>query len=297
MVAHEVDDALRTIGFLLVTGHGVDLTARDAVRNTAREFFLLPEETKSVLATPPGGRGWIPPGVEANAYSEGGESPPDLKESFAVAPELPAGTVPPAWAPPNQWPDGMSEFRSVTTTYLAQMRTLADELLEIFAVGLGLEPMFFVDRARRSPSSMNINWYPPATLVGEPEAGQFRIGPHSDFGTLTILDRQEGLGGLQVYSQDGEWIDAPYDPTAFTVNLGELMARWTGDRWRATRHRVLPPHADAPDEELLSLVYFFEIDLDTVIEPLEPPAAGPNRYEPVIAADYLQAQLDAITVG
>ena len=70
--------------------------------------------------------------------------------------------------------------------------------------------------------------------------------------------------------QDG-WEDAPFVPDAFTINTGDLLARWSGDRWKSNRHRVLPPQADAPDEDLVSLVYFYEADRDAVIEALQPP--------------------------
>ncbi len=86
--------------------------------------------------------------------------------------------------------------------------------------------------------------------VGEPEPGQFRIGPHTDFGTVTVLDRQPGAGGLQVYTDEGGWEDAPYDPPdAVTVNIGDLLEYWSGKRWPSGRHRVLPPQADAPPKK------------------------------------------------
>ncbi len=144
---------------------------------------------------------------------------------------------------------------------------------------------------------MNINWYPPMTLAGKPQEGQYRIGPHTDFGTFTILDREPGKGGLQVWSPAGEWEDAPYDPEAFTINTGDLLARWSGDRWKSNRHRVLPPQADAPDEDLVSLVFFYEADWDAMISSLQPPLGTANSYEPVLASAFLRLLLDAITIG
>ena len=135
------------------------------------------------------------------------------------------------------------------------------------------------------------------TLAGQPEPGQFRIGPHTDFGTVTILDREPGRGGLQVWTEEDGWQDAPYDPGAFTINTGDLLARWSGGRWKSNRHRVLPPQAEAPDEDLVSLVYFYEADHDAVIESLQPPVGKPNDYAPVVSAHFLKERLDAITIG
>ena len=60
---------------------------------------------------------------------------------------------------------------------------------------------------------------------------------------------------------------------------------------------MLPPQAEAPDEDLVSLVYFYEADHDTVVEALQPPIGRPNEHEPVIARDFLRERLDAITMS
>ncbi|MFD1044949.1 isopenicillin N synthase family dioxygenase, partial [Kibdelosporangium lantanae] len=235
-------------------------------------------------------------GAEANAYAEGLETPPDLKESYSVGASDGVGdpAVDSFWFAPNVWPNPGLE--SASTTYMASMRTLADTLLELFADALSLPTDHFTAHTRHPTYTFNINWYPPMTVVGTPEEGQFRIGPHTDFGTVTILDREPGAGGLQVYTKDGVWVDAPYDPDAFTVNIGDLMARWTGDRWRSTRHRVLPPSADAPDEDLVSLIFFYETDHDARIRSLAPPI-GKVSYPEVTASVYLKEKLDAITMA
>ena len=172
--------------------------------------------------------------------------------------------------------------------YLGRMRQLADQLLELCAAALGLDRDFFTRYTGHATHTLNINWYPPIAVAGEPEPGQFRIGPHTDFGTVTVLDREPGLGGLQVWTESDGWQDAPYDPAAFTINTGDLLARWSGDRWKSNRHRVLPPRAEAPDEDLVSLVYFYEADVDAVIESLRPPIGRPNDYEPVESAGLHQ---------
>ncbi len=298
-VAAEVDQALQSVGFFLVTGHGVPRSLRDRVREVCREFFALPEEVKRSYAVTVGGRGWLPSGVEANGYSEGTETPPDLKESFAVGADLPTGDpdIDAYWFPKNVWPTEVAGMQPVITEYLHQMRALADELLVVCAVALGLQPDFFTQHTGHSTHTMNVNWYPPMSVVGEPAPGQFRIGPHTDFGTVTVLDREQGQGGLQVWSPEGDWEDAPWNPEAFTINTGDLLARWSGDRWRSNRHRVLPPQPGAPEEELVSLVYFYEADHDTVVEALQPPIGKPNSHEPVVSAAFLRERLDAITVG
>jgi isopenicillin N synthase-like dioxygenase len=305
-LATQIDVALQRAGFLLVTGHGVDPGLRAAVRGVARRFFALPEDIKRRYAVRIGGRGWLAPGVEANAPVEGTETPPDLKESFAAGPDTPTGdaAVDAVWFPPNVWPDEVPELHDVVTRYTAAMQRVSDDLLELCAGALGLPPDTLRAKATNPTWTFNINRYPPLTEVGEPAEGQYRIGPHTDFGTVTVLDREPGAGGLQVFvtaaddpDGPGVWQDAPYDPDALTVNIGDLLAHWTGLRWSSGRHRVLPPQAAHPDEELMSLVFFYELDHDAVVEPLVPPVGRRGGLETVVCAPFIRQRLDAISVG
>ncbi|WP_327739607.1 isopenicillin N synthase family oxygenase [Streptomyces nojiriensis] len=296
--AARVDEALRAAGFLLVAGHGVDPALPARIREAAGRFFRLPASAKAPYAVPVGSRGWLGPGAEANSYAEGAASPPDLKESWSFAAEDPTGipSVDAEWFAPNAWPSEVPELRPLVTEYLGLMRSLSDELLELLAVALGLAEDHFTRHTAHPTWGFNLNWYPGTEIVGPPLPGQFRIGAHTDFGTVTVLDRQPGAGGLQIHTEADGWQDAPYDPAALTVNIGDLMARWTGDRWRAGRHRVLPPPAHTPAEELISLVYFYECDPHTRVESLPAPV-GRIVHEPVDSHTYLRGKLDAITVA
>src|SRR5215472_15463758 len=144
-VAAQVDAALQSVGFFLITGHGVPDELRARVRAQARGFFALPREAKQRYAVTVGGRGWLPPGVEANAYAEGTETPPDLKESFAVGADQPTGDaeVDGYWFQPNVYPAEAPALEPAVLAYLARMRELADELLLIRAAAQGLERDFF----------------------------------------------------------------------------------------------------------------------------------------------------------
>jgi isopenicillin N synthase-like dioxygenase len=297
-VAARVDAGLCEIGFLVITGHGVPAESRAEIRAAARRFFALPTAVKESYTVPVGQRGWLPAGVEANAYAEGTETPPDLKETYSVGSDQPTGdpVFDGQWFLPNVFPGEVPELEGLLTDYLRRMRTLADELLVVCATALGLEADFFTAHADHPSYAMNINWYPSLATLGHPKPGQFRIGPHTDWGTVTILDRQRGAGGLQVYTPDGRWEDPPYVEDSFIVNIGDLLARWTSDRWKSGRHRVLPPDPSAPDEELMSLIFFYECNSNARVESLGPPI-GQVVYEPVLACDYLLEKLTAIAVG
>ena len=298
-VAESLDSAFQHSGFVLVTGHGVPGDAARTTRRLAREFFALPAEVKSRYAVSPlAGRGWLPSGVEANAFSEGTATPPDLKESLSFGADQATGEeeVDKIWFQPNPWPEEVPGLAEALTDYIARMHRLADRLMGLCAVALGLAEDFFAAATDHPTYTLNVNWYPSLTRAGPPAPGQFRIGPHTDFGTVTVLDREPGAGGLQVFREDGEWVDAPHRPDALTVNIGDLLARWTGDRWVSTRHRVLPPQESAPDEDLVSLIFFYETNHDALIESMPPPI-GYKRYTPVYAGDYLLEKYRAISVG
>lgn len=300
-VCAAVDESLQKAGFLLVTGHGIDPELPPALRAAARHFFAMPTEVKQQYAVGVGGRGWIGPGLEANGYSEGTETPPDLKETYNSGAQTRVGIpeVDDYWFAPDVWPTEAPELRELFTAWTTQMKSLSDDLLELMAssLGLGGDANPFRGLAGTATWTSNINHYPPLTDVGEPEPGQFRIGPHTDFGTVTVLDREPGAGGLQVYSDEGGWADAPYDPSALTINIGDLLEYWSGGRWPAGRHRVLPPQPDAPEEDLVSLIFFYELNHDAVVTPLEPPIGQVAGRPPVTSGDFIKERLDAITVG
>jgi len=298
-VAAAIDEGLQQAGFILVTGHGIDPSLPQRVRAAAREFFGLPDDVKQQYSVPVGGHGWLPPGVEANAYAEGTETPPDLKESYSLGAETATGDpeVDRIWFAPNVWPAEVPSLQPLVNEYTAAMRGLADDLLALFSYALGLPENPFASLASRPTWTMNINHYPPVSVVGEPEPGQFRIGPHTDFGTVTILDREPGAGGLQVYSDADGWSDAPYDPDALTVNIGDLLEYWSGRRWPSGRHRVLPPQPHAPEEDLVSLIYFYEANHDALVMPLAPPIGRVAGLEPVTSSAFIKERLDAITIG
>jgi isopenicillin N synthase-like dioxygenase len=287
-VAQSVDDALRTSGFLLLVDHGVPDELAAAVRRCSSVFFALPAEVKEPYRCRVGGRGWIPPGAESNSYAAGVAAPPDLKESFAIGRAVADAPSAPVW------PAEVPELQTVAEPYLDHVWRLALDLFELFAAALGLPAGTLVQHASAAVSQCNVNRYPSLAVTGPPAPGQFRIGAHSDFGVLTILDRQVGYGGLQIQARDGTWLDAPHVPGALTVNIGDLLAHWTGGRWRSTFHRVLPPSERDPGEELLSLVSFCGVAPSTLVETF--PVDGAVRREPVLAGDYMRAKLTEIDV-
>jgi isopenicillin N synthase-like dioxygenase len=282
-VVADVGRACERIGFLTVVGHGVpaELVAETAATGSA--FFDLPEEEKRRLAEgepTPGLPAYRPLRTERLAASLGRATPGDLKESLDWGPAVPG----------YGWPASPPELRPLFEEYFAAVAGLGERLRRLFALALGLPEDWFEDAFHGHSSSMRVINYPAPE--GEPEPGQLRAGAHTDYGCMTILRTEDAAGGLQVQTRDGEWLDVHAVPGSFVVNLGDMMARWTNDRWTATLHRVAVPPADARfGSRRQSIVFFHDPRADAVIECI--PGCGEPRYEPVTSLQHVQAKAAA----
>ena len=94
---------------------------------------------------------------------------------------------------------------------------------------------------------------------------------------------------MQVSSPDGGWIDVRPRPGAFVVNIGDMMARWTNERWVSTLHRVVNPPRSEGRAERLSMAFFHQPGHDAEIRCIETchGPGNPIRYPPVTYGDYL----------
>ena len=311
VVARAIDDACRSIGFLVITGHGVPAELVARVETVSRRFFDLPLAAKMAVARPAPSvtRGYISLGGEAVARSRGAETPGDLNESFMIGPvEPPAGmtvddgyfTCPAAGAhfAPNLWPLEPAELKPAYIDYFRAMESLAADLMRAFALALELAPEFFDAKIDRHISRLRVRNYPSQAVA--PAAGQLRAGAHSDYGSLTILRAEDRPGGLQVFDRAGAWSDVPMLPDCFIVNIGDLMAQWTNDAWVSTLHRVVnPPPERAADSRRQSLVFFHNPNYDAAIACL-PSCCGadrPPKYPPTTSGEYLRSRFTATQIA
>lgn len=291
-VARAVDQACRELGFLVVRNLGVEPQIIERCWQASMAFFDQPEAIKLAAhaATPGHPYGYHPFAAEALAQSLGEVTPPDLKETFNVGPlEHPRGLDAAAAAfafRDNLWPPAPPGFREALEVYYRAMREASDRVMGIMARALGLPVDHFAPFFRQPMSALRVINYPaPASL---PMPGQLRAGAHTDYGTLTLLLQQEERSGLQVLSR-GEWHDVPALPGTFVVNIGDLMAQWTNDRWVSTLHRVVNPPQDAALRRQ-SLVFFHTPDWNAEIRCLPGCEDGGARHATVRAGPHLAAK-------
>jgi isopenicillin N synthase-like dioxygenase len=290
-VARQIDTACQEIGFFAITGHGVPDALVDDLRRRAHEFFALPLAEKLRASHPVRGtnRGYHPAGGEALSTANDTATPVDLKEFFHVGPvdvtDDPYYTSPVGRRHflPNIWPAVPAGFERAATAHYGAMSGLVVSLMRLAAIALGVDEHFFDGKVDRSIGTMRLNYYPAQTRP--PDPGQLRAGAHTDYGGFTILSGEDVPGGLQVRTRAGDWVDVHTAPTQFVVNIGDLLMRWTNDRWLSNLHRVVnPPAIHDSSAPRLSIAFFNHPNYDVLIECIAPP--GQAAHPPVLSGEY-----------
>jgi isopenicillin N synthase-like dioxygenase len=279
-VAGEIGRAAREVGFLYVTGSGIDESRFERMLTATEEFFALPVEEKmrSYIGLSRCHRGYVPVGEEG---VENGT--PDLKEAFDTALDLPADD--PDYLAgnpmlgPNTWPD-LPDFADAVTDYYDAVLEVGHLLLRAFAVALDEDPDVFSRHATKTPSQLRLVHYPY-----NPDARDgLGIGAHTDYECFTLL--KPTAPGLEVLNGAGQWIDVPPVEGTFVVNIGDLLELWTNGAFVATSHRVR-----RVVEERYSFPLFFNVDYDTEVKPLPQFAVAEGRTRPTLrAGEHLFAQ-------
>lgn len=278
-VAQDLHKASHDVGFLYVTNHGIDTAILGEAHKRALSFFRQSDSVKQAVAISPKHRGFLAQGT-ARMHDD---ALPDRKESFVWGYEDASGHTPDdhALRGANRWPAGMPLLRQSALAFSDQADQVARLLLRGFAIGLGLDPAFFLARSDRPMSRAACVYYPPQpAALGDTGYG---VAPHTDFGVLTVLC-QDDVGGLEVQGIDGRWVAAAPIPGTLVVNVGDLLARWTRNRYRSTPHRVV----NRSGRERLSLVLAFDPDPETLIDPQHVFGHADAADEPITCGDYLE---------
>jgi isopenicillin N synthase-like dioxygenase len=301
-IAAEVAAASERIGFVIVSGHRLPPDLLANAFTASRAFFRQPAEAKQPWG-PVGTakqRGWHGMATRSLAKTIGLETPPDLRESIFLGPiddhrahyaHIPDAAS--AYAP-NILPDGPQDVGAVLVALYRGFERLSADLLRIFALALDLPEDRFARDMTRHFSIMGCHYYPPQTEA--PLPGQERTGPHTDFGAMTILAPTAAAGGLEARLPDGRWSPVQPGPGELVVNLGDMMARWTNDRWQSTLHRVVnPPSLSDAMSERQSIGFFVHPNEDAAIACI-PTCLAPGespKFPPITAGEHIRAKIAA----
>ena len=277
-------NAARSIGFFYVTNHGIQRELITQTFELARQFFALPQGEKERVLISERHRGFLSVG-QAKMQ---GSTTVDLKESFIWGREFSPSVLSELATNPmigrNQWPQSPPGMSSILNEYFEACVELGKKLLRVFAVALEIEPEYFTNAFEHTLTRGSILYYPPQP----PELGekQFGVAPHTDYGCLTLL-YQDSTGGLQVLAKNGSWVAAVPIADTYVVNVGDLLARWTNNRFRSTPHRVVNTNGRAR----YSVAVFVDPDFDTPIAPVV--RAGETPKFPVTnCGEYILSRFD-----
>lgn len=250
------------ISCFYITGHGIDESLMKNVMKRAREFFNLPMDKKVCISLKKSTayRGYIQQGSEKTA------SKVDVKEGIYFGPESysedPDSVTREPMMGANQFPDEkeLPGFATTIRTFINKMSLVGHSIMRGLALSLKFNDDYFHDKFNPAFPLLALWHYPP---VPE-ESDSWGVGPHTDYGVLTIL-MQDDVGGLQVETSGGDWIDVTPIPGTFVVNVGDVMEAWTEGKFRATMHRV----KNSSSKHRISAPFFFQPSLDCVIKPLD----------------------------
>lgn len=307
-VADAIGKACAEVGFFVIIGHGIEDSIVQSVWSATKTFFDLQDDQKRCLIFPQAEYpfGYNPLGSEVLSSGKAVEKPntttssttngsaPDIKEMFSIGPASPE-----AGFPTRKFPTQPEEFQQAWELYYERLNSLAMHILKAFSMALFLgDDDWFEKFTDHHASALRAINYPAISSTQTVLPGQLRASAHTDYGTITIL-KSDGPG-LQV-AKDLDppvWHDVPYVPDGFVINLGDLMKRWTNDRWLSTLHRVVIPSDDvlrageAAAEGYLcrrrqSLAFFHNLNRDAVVEVIVQGADEQPKYAPIIAGDFL----------
>ncbi len=280
-------DAFGRTGFAVVADHGVPDAVIDRALAATRALFALPAAAKAryVVAGGAGQRGLTPFGVETAK----GARLSDLKEFWHVGRDLPAGDPLRAAMPDNLWPDEVPDFRAAVTALFAALDAAGRRVLRAIARHLGLADDWFDGPTAGGNSILRLLHYPPVT--GTPAA--VRAGAHEDINVITLLLGADEAG-LQLQDRAGVWRDIEAPPGTLVCNIGDMLARLTGNRLPSTSHRVVNPSPERARHARYSTPFFLHFRPDFVIEALP---GAPVTAPPITADAFLRQRLREIGLG
>jgi len=179
----------------------------------------------------------------------------------------------------NEWPEALGlEWKTQVLDYFKRVTELGNILMRIFATALSLDENWFHSKTVRPQASLRLLHYPPLPL----DEARFGCGAHSDYGSCTLL-AQDGTGGLQLLNANGAWVDVPCSKDTLVVNIGDMMQRWTNDKFKSTVHRVINPSG----KHRFSIPFFFDPNYDAIVECLETCKKDQALYPPIKFGDHI----------
>ena len=282
--AAELRFAFEKVGFYYLAGHGVPQALIDATYEAAARFHAQPLEAKLAVKVDEHNIGYMPIARKPppNAAAQGKK--PSQNEAYFLrrerSPDDPDVVSNRRFHAMNKWPADLPGFRETTLAYMGALEALCRKLVPLYALALDLPATFFDACFARPHMILRMSRYP---LIDAADESTASLVPHTDSGFMTLLPPNK-VQGLSILLPDGRWMDAPHVEGAFVVNGGDILHRWTNERFLSTPHRV----RNMSGRVRYAIPFFCDPDHDTVIEclPTCRSDAQPAKYPPIKFSDY-----------
>ncbi len=288
VLAQHLRHACEDIGFFYAANHGVPQRIIDEGFAASRRFHTLPLAEKLAIQLNENNIGYMPMNASVQAASTVHKATkPNQNESFFIShdraadhPDVVAGTP---LRGQNQWPETLPAIRPAMTAYFEALRAMCGRMMPGFAVALDLPPDHFAPFfANEEHINLRFLHYPPQADTSE---NTFGAAPHTDNSFMTALARTD-VPGLAVRLPSGEWFAPPVIPGTFLINLGNMMRRWSNDRFLSTPHGVI----NESGTDRYSIAFFHSPNPASTIEclPTCVSADNPARYSPAVYGELVQ---------
>ena len=276
--------AYNKYGFGYIINHGIEKTLIEQLFQVSKQFHSQPLSEKMRVALDHNHRGYIAINTSTDVNSKLADvKKPNQSESFMMMREDKSELPDVYLSGPNQWPK-LENFKEVLEKYTCNMTKLGRNLMRLALLSSGVKDLSVMQSLDTPTIWLRLLHYPPISKNSPSDL--YGSAPHTDFGCLTILAQDE-IGGLQVQTREGEWIDVPKLEGSFVVNVGDMLSRYTNGLLRSTPHRVI----NKSGKERFSCPFFFDPHTNAVVQPLK--GTGKPKFSPIKFGEFLREELEA----
>ena len=276
--------AYNKYGFGYIINHGIEKTLINQLFQVSKQFHSQPLSEKMRVALDHNHRGYIAINTSTDVNSKLADvKKPNQSESFMMMREDKSELPDVYLSGPNQWPK-LENFKEVLEKYTFNMTKLGRNLMRLALLSSGVKDLSVMQSLDTPTIWLRLLHYPPISKNSPSDL--YGSAPHTDFGCLTILAQDE-IGGLQVQTREGKWIDVPKLEGSFVVNVGDMLSRYTNGLLRSTPHRVI----NKSGKERFSCPFFFDPHTNAIVQPLK--GTGKPKFSPINFGEFLREELEA----
>ncbi|KAK9049498.1 hypothetical protein SSX86_031529 [Deinandra increscens subsp. villosa] len=267
--------ACKEWGFFHIINHGISQELYRKLRSLSCQLFSLPYDLKLKAGPTSSTKTYTPRFIASPFFESLRVSGPDFYASAQSSAEA-------LFNQPN------TELSEAVREYGDKMRILSKKITQILLMCLGKDfDTRFKSEFSNCEGYLRINNYSLPEKVGKGKDVE-GLGMHTDMSCLTIV-YQDDIGGLQVRSKDGKWLNIDPFEGSLVVNIGDLLHAWSNGKIRSSEHRVILKECRNQNRNRVSLAFFWCFEDNKVVSaPDEVVGDELKLYKPFLCCEYLK---------